>query len=311
MILHVSGRTDIVAYYTDWFIKRLRAGYCFVRNPIYPTIVYRYDLRPQAIDAIIFCSKNYTPILKYLPKLLSSYNIVCHYTITAFEEDIEPNVPSIDVSIETLIKLSRLIGKERVIWRFDPILFTKKYSASYIIEKFAYILEKIAPYIQRIIFSFVEEYAKVKRNMPELITLSKEDKNALAKELSRLAKKHGIILQTCGMTEDYKSFGILPSGCTTPQILYEATKQSFQKKKGTPKRIGCTCLPTRDIGAYNTCPHACKYCYANLTPSSSLKTIQQHDVHSPIFLGKLLDSDTIKEAPSLTFLDKRMTLFDL
>lgn len=77
--------------------------------------------------------------------------------------------------------------------------------------------------------------------------------------------------------------------------------KAFKRKKGTPKRIGCTCLPTRDIGAYNTCPHACKYCYANLTPSSSLKAIQQHDVHSPIFLGKLLDSDTIKEVPSLTF----------
>ncbi len=165
MILNTGARTDTVQYFSDWLLKRFEDGYVLTRNHLFPNKVTRYELSPEKIDVVLFCSKNYAPILDRLHKITEKYRTYFHYTITAYGKDIEPSVPSIDESIETLIRLSKLVGKERVAWRYDPILLTKKYTIETHAKTFEYMAKKLAPYIDRCIFSFVEMYKKLEINI--------------------------------------------------------------------------------------------------------------------------------------------------
>lgn len=128
MILNTGGRTDTVQYYTPWLLKRFKEGFVYSRNPLFPNKVTRYELTPDKVDGIQFCSKNYEPILEYLPEIVGRFNTYFHYTITAYGKDIEPGVPTIDKSMATLKKLSDIVGKQRVAWRYDPVLLTEKYT---------------------------------------------------------------------------------------------------------------------------------------------------------------------------------------
>ena len=125
MIVNVGGRTDIVNYYSEWLINRINEGFAYSRNPLFPDNVSKISLKAEDVDCLMFCSKNYKPMLKYMEEINKKYKIICHYTITAYDKDIEPNVPSIDESINTLIELSKIVGKEKILWRYDQILLTK------------------------------------------------------------------------------------------------------------------------------------------------------------------------------------------
>lgn len=273
MILNTGGRTDTVQYYTEWLLRRFEEGYVLTRNPLFPSKVQRYELSPDKVDCVVFCSKNYRPILPRLREITDSFPTYFHYTITAYGKDIEPGVPSIKESMETLIDLSRLVGKQRIAWRYDPVLLTKEYTMERHLETFEEMAGVLAPYIDRCIFSFVEMYKKLETNMPELIPLSQEDMNTLAKGLGSIAQKYGIHIQTCGTNGDYTPYGIHSSGCMTLDILGNANGIVFKNLKHKGLRQGCHCIESRDIGAYDTCLNGCKYCYANKNPKRHLKII--------------------------------------
>ena len=189
MILNTGGRTDTVQYYTDWLLQRFSEGYVLTRNPMFPSKVIRYELTPDKVDCVVFCSKNYKPILPRLHEITDRFHTYFHYTITAYGRDIEPGVPSIEESMETLKALSRLVGKQRIAWRYDPVLLTKEYTIGRHLETFERMAGELAPYIDRCIFSFVEMYKKLEVNMPELIPLSCQDMEALAQGLGSIARK--------------------------------------------------------------------------------------------------------------------------
>ncbi len=161
MIINTGGRTDTVQYYTEWLLNRFAEGYVLSRNPLFPNKVARYELIPDKVDCVVFCSKNYAPILPRLHEITDRFHTYFHYTITAYGKDIEPGVPDIDKSIDTLIKLSALVGKQRVSWRYDPVLLTKDYTVKRHLETFERMASALAPYIDRCIFSFVEMYKKL------------------------------------------------------------------------------------------------------------------------------------------------------
>lgn len=305
MILNIGGRTDIVNYYSEWFINRIKEGFCYVRNPMYPQIVYKYDLSPSKIDFLIMCSKNYRPIIKYIDLLNSKYRLMCHYTITGYGRDVEPNVPTIDESVSTLIELSKKIGKEKVIWRYDPILLTKRYTKEYIIKAFDYIASKVCNYINRVVFSFVQIYKKLETNFPEIIPLTDNDKDEILRGISQIAKKYGLRIQTCGMEEDYlEKYGIEKSGCTTKELIKDIYNIEYKLKKEGKLRPGCHCLETRDIGAYDSCPNGCKYCYANQNYKVACYMYKyNHNINSPMLIGNLKKDDIIKEASQKSFID--------
>ena len=302
MIVNVGGRTDIVNYYTTWLINRLKGGYVYSRNPLFTNNVSKISLNPKDVDCLMFCSKNYKPIIKYMKDINKKYRIICHYTITAYEKDVEPNVPTIEESIKTLKELSKIVGKEKVLWRYDPILLTEKYTVQRHIETFEYMAKEISPYVQRCIFSFVEMYKKLKYNMPEIIPFTEEDKTKILENIGKIAKKYKLFIQTCGTDENYEKYGIHLSGCTTTEILENANHVKYKEVKVKGMRKGCHCIPSRDIGAYDTCLYGCKYCYANTRPELAKENIKLHDKNSPILLGYINKTDKITEAKNTSFI---------
>lgn len=302
MILNTGGRTDTVQYYTDWLLQRFSEGYVLTRNPMFPSKVIRYELTPDKVDCVVFCSKNYKPILPRLHEITDRFHTYFHYTITAYGRDIEPGVPSIEESMETLKALSRLVGKQRIAWRYDPVLLTKEYTIGRHLETFERMAGELAPYIDRCIFSFVEMYKKLEVNMPELIPLSCQDMEALAQGLGSIARKYGISIQTCGTNGDYTRYGIHASGCMTLDILGKANGITFRSRKHKGTRQGCHCIESRDIGAYDTCLNGCKYCYANKSPQKAFENRQYHDPASPLLLGHVKPEDTILQGAQKSFL---------
>ena len=258
---------------------------------------------------MVFCSKDYRPILVDLPKITTRFNTYFHYTITAYGKDIEPGVQTIEKSIETLKQLSAQVGKQRLAWRYDPVLLTRKYTVGYHLETFDKMTKAIAPYVDRCIFSFVEMYKKLAVNMPELIPLTENDKHQLAREMGNIARKYGLYLQTCGTDGDFSSYGIHTSGCMTLDILGNANAVNFRTLKHKGSRQGCHCVEARDIGAYDSCTSGCKYCYANKSPEKARQMQHLHDPNSPLLLGHIQPDDVILQSNQRSFLAPKQ--FDL
>ncbi len=302
MIINTGGRTDTVQYYTQWLLRRFAEGYVLARNPLFPNKVTRYELDPSVVDCVVFCSKDYAPILPRLDEITRRFRTYFYYTITAYGRDVEPGVPGIGRSMETLIALSRQVGRQRVAWRYDPVLLTRTYTVERHLATFERMCAALAPHIDRCIFSFVEMYRKVEENMPEIIPLSAEDMDALARGMGAIAAKYGVHLQTCGTDADYARFGIHSSGCMTLDILGRANGVAFRNLKHRGMRRGCHCIESRDIGAYDTCLNGCKYCYANRNPRRAFDNFKDHDPDSPLLLGHVMPGDVIQQGVQKSFL---------
>ena len=301
MIINTGGRTDTVQYYSDWLLRRFAEGYVLSRNPLFPDKVTRYELTPDKVDCVVFCSKNYKPILPRLREITDRFPAYFYYTITAYGKDVEPGVPSIEESIETLKELSALVGKERVAWRYDPVLLTREYTIRRHLDTFPWMARELAPYIDRCIFSFVEMYKKLETNMPEIIPMSETERDALARGLGAAAAKLGMVIQTCGTNGDYTRYGIQASGCITLSILGKANHMEFRNLKHKGMREGCHCMESRDIGAYDTCLNGCKYCYANKNPRKAFENYEYHDSASPLLLGHLRPDDIVTQGAQRSF----------
>ena len=278
MILNVSGRTDIVAFYSDWFIKRYREGFVDVRNPFYNKQVSRIYF--SNVDAILFCTKNPIPIVKYLTEI--DKPIVFHVTLTPYKKDIEPNVPDLEQSIYTFKELSERYGKDKVIWRYDPILFNKEWTYNRHIQNFQYINKQLCRHAGRVVLNFVSLYEKVKRHMPDLKEVSYNDKVNLIHDFVNISS---IPIQTCGNGLQFKDLeGVEVTGCLDEHAL---NLMGIYPKapKGNAVPWGCLCYPNTCIGEYNTCLHKCKYCYASADFDKCDENFTKHDPKSPLLIG--------------------------
>ena len=229
MIINTGGRTDTVQYYTDWLLRRFAEGYVLVRNPRFPEKVTRYELDPAVVDCVVFCSKNYEPILPRLHEITDRFNTYFFYTITAYGHDMEPGVPDIIASIETLIELERIVGRERIVWRYDPVLLSERYTTEAHWRTFDDMVRRLAPHVRRCVFSFVEPYRKLDRNMPELLPLMEEERVYMAELLGGIAREHGLRLQACATREDFSAYGVERAGCVTLEALGAANGVTFRK----------------------------------------------------------------------------------
>ncbi len=310
MIINTGARTDTAQWYAPWLLRRFEEGFVFVRNPLFPHKVSRYELDPAVVDCVVFCSKNYAPLLPRLQEITSRFNTHFHYTITAYGRDIEPLVPSIDDSVQTLYDLERIVGAKRICWRYDPVLLTDTYTIERHLETFSHLCDRLAGHVDRCIFSFVERYQKLEQNFPELAFPTSEERDALAAGLGRIAGEYGILIQTCGNNGLWPQYGIGCSGCTTLAMLGAANGIEFRRLKHKGQRAGCGCFESRDIGAYDTCPNGCRYCYANRSPQKALENYRtNHDPESPLLLGHLQDGDEISFAKQKSLLvPQQMTL---
>ena len=293
MILSISERTDIVAFYLPWLLNRLKEGYVDVRNPFYPKQVSRILLDEDHIDAIIFCTKNPLPLLENIKSI--PFPFIVQVTITPYLKEIEPNVPSKKEVIETVKKISKMIGKERVYVRYDPIFLSERYSVSYHEKMFEKLCRELEHDVSRVIISFLDIKKNVLRNRKtlKLLPFTRENIEEISEKIGRIAEKYHLEVSTCAEKIDLSKFGIQRKGCTTEEDIYKIVEKKVQMKKNTT-RENCGCIDTVDLGFYNTCCHFCKYCYANYDEPQVMTNRKLHHPTSSLLIGELESDDIIK-----------------
>lgn len=303
-------RTDIPAFYSKWFLNRIEEGFVLVRNPYNPTQVTRYSLSPNVVDLIAFCSKNPAPMLPYMDAL-KSYGQYWFVTITPYGKDIEPNVPDKEKVMDDFKRLSDIVGVDSVGWRYDPIFIDDKYSVEWHISEFEKMAKTLAGYTKSCVISFIDIYKKVERNFfPNAQEVSKNNRIILGKELIRIAGMHGMTIRPCAEGNELQAFGADCSGCMTVNTFETALHSHLDvpKRKNNQRNGKCACLLGVDIGAYDTCGHLCKYCYANANADLVKYNMKKHDPTSPFLLGKSMPGDIIHEAKQESWIDGQMRL---
>lgn len=306
MIISASRRTDIPALYPEWFVNRLLAGEVLVPSPYNRKKVSRIRLTPQTVDCFVFWTKNPEPMLPYLKMIdMLEYSYYFQMTITDYERDMEPNLTSTEESIATFMLLSERLGKQRVDFRFDPILITEKYSVQYHLEKFDMMCEWLHKYTTRCIFSFVDEY----KGSP-FQQLEDEEKWKIAEGLSRIAQKYELPLCSCAEKINLEPLGIGHAACIDREKAEKVAGYKLDLKKDKGQRKECRCCESIDIGMYDTCVHGCRYCYATASLASSRLKNKRHDPGSPMLIGNLRGDEEITDRPIHSGRDRQISLFD-
>lgn len=303
MVLFISGRTDILTYYSNWLIKRIRAGYVDTRNPYNPNLVSRINF--SNVDIVVFCTKNPHPFIKYLDeaqKLLNNVPFIFHVTMTPYNDDIEPIIGKIkkDV-IEDIKYLSTRYGKDRIFVRYDPIFKSKRYTIDYHIKAFNKLVTSLNGYVGNIVISFIDLYKNVLHNkrILKLEEINDDDLNKLASEFGKIAKENNINIFTCGEKMKLLEYGFIKGACLSrsyaTSLMNELGKSVKFKKQSNRKNSYCECVEMVDIGAYNCCLSKCKYCYANFDEKIVNSNYLLHDEDSSLLIGHLNEDDVIKE----------------
>lgn len=314
MILSVSRRTDIPAFYSDWFFNRLDDGYVLVRNPMNIHQVSRILLLPDVVDCIVFWSKNPQPMLSRLSEI-EKYHYYFQFTLNAYGLDLEEKMPPLSERIATFKTLAERIGPDRVIWRYDPIIVTDIYSVQYHIEQFEQLARELHSYTKRCTISFVDVYRKLQSNFRrlEIRENSNEEMLSIATSLSRICKEQGITLETCAEKMDLSFLGIEHAHCIDEKLISSIIGEKIDVSKDKNQRAECGCVSSIDIGQYNTCPNGCAYCYANYNTSLTERNYRDHDPKSPLLIGSIEKGDKITERKmaSQIIVNRQMKLDDL
>lgn len=315
MIINTGMRTDIPAFYSEWLMNIISEGFVYVRNPFDGLKVSKYSLSPDVVDCFAFCTKNPYPMLKYVDELKEKYDMFWFVTITPYGKDLEPNVPHYEKVIEDFKILSNKIGKNAVALRYDPILINEQYSVKKHIEMFEQFAKSLKGYTEDVTISFLDLYEKVKRNAPNIRPPTNEEQIQIAKEFDRIGKENNMVIHGCCENPNLKEFGIDVQGCMSQEIVEKAIGYNLKAPSSQSKRIAsngnnvtkdtfltgkgkaiCNCLMGNDIGAYNSCMHLCKYCYANSNKILVQENFKLHNPNSPFLIGESTPDDKITEA---------------
>jgi DNA repair photolyase len=320
IIVSASRSTDIPAFYSNWFINRLKAGYCVWYNP--------FNQQPMCVafkntKAIVFWSKNPRPLIPYLHELDGrGIHYYFQFTLNDYgNEQFEPNVPSIEARIKTFKELSEKIGKEKVIWRFDPLVMTDKIGVDELLQKVENIGNQLNGYTEKLVFSFADIgniYKKVENNLKRLHINYREftpqTMNEFAKGLCELNKNWDFSLATCAEEVNLEQYGIEHNRCIDGELMkrifakdedfvYYLSYGKFPEKdslfpvelpkketnlKDKGQRKICGCMISKDIGIYNTCPHFCVYCYANTSKEMVKNNLSSYSIENESITKKMI-----------------------
>ncbi|WAI02529.1 DUF1848 domain-containing protein [Methanogenium organophilum] len=303
VIISASRSTDIPACYADWFAERLKRGYLVWMNP--------FNRRPSYISfdkcrAIVFWTKNAEPMMGYLDDIdARGIHYYFQYTVNDYEaEGLEPNIPPLDARIENFVNISEKIGKERVIWRFDPIILSDEVTMDDILSRIEAIGSRLHSHTTKLVFSFIDiaAYRKVQTNLEftGCRELTVAEMKEFGEKISRMNKKWGLDLATCGEPIDLDAYGIRRNSCIDGDLLgrlfpddiplTEFLQNNNKKDKG--QRKVCNCIGSKDIGQYNTCMNLCRYCYANRSAGDVRSNYERH-LRNP--WSETITGDVLKE----------------
>ena len=291
MILNISGRTDIVAFYSDWLMNRLKEGYIDVRNPFNPSMVSRIMM--DDVDLLFFCTKNPIPIVDKLKDI--NKKVYFHITLTAYRKDIEPGLPPKKDIIKSIKKISKIISKENIVVRYDPVFINDKYTLEYHVKAFDKLCSLLDGYTNKILISFIDDYKNVRNNYSVLKykQLTENDYKTIGTSFINSAKKHNMVVHTCAEEKDLTEYGFIKDECMSKELAFKLTGKIYKKWKAR-KNVPCKCIEMVDIGVYNSCKHFCKYCYANYDEQRVKTNYSMHNSKSSLLIGELTDDDVIK-----------------
>lgn len=293
MILNVSGRTDIVAFYSEWFMNRIKEGYVDVRNPFNHKLVSRIYM--DDVDLILFCTKNPLPIIDKIKDI--KIPVYFHVTLTSYRKDIEPNVPDKREIINGIKKLSKIVGSDNIVVRYDPVFISDIYTIDYHVKAFDKLCSLLDGYVHKILISFLDEYKNVKknRNILRYRELTEDDYRVIGTSFSKSANNHGIVVHTCFEDRDLVEYGFIHDECMSRELAFKLTGKVYKEEWKARKEKKCHCVQMVDIGVYNSCRHYCKYCYANYSEVDVNNNYNKHKSSSSLLIGEIEDDDIIKE----------------
>lgn len=291
MIVSASRRTDIPAYYSRWFLNRIREGYVLVPNPYNPKFISRINLSPSVIDCIVFWTKNPAPMLDRL-SALDGYHYYFQYTLNPYGADAENNLPPLSRRIDTFRRLADRIGREKVIWRYDPLFTNETYTVAYHEATFARIAEALKEHTERCMLGFIDHYYHIRRAVSKLAIepLRREEIELSARSFKRTADQYGIRLDTCTAKVDLRSLGIPAGMCIDKELVERIAGYPIDARKDKNQRDVCNCVDSIDIGTYESCLNGCIYCYAiKGNYDTVLSNRHKHDPESPLLIGNVSD----------------------
>ena len=297
MIISASRRTDIPAFYSEWFMNRIHAGYCAVPNPFNIKQISWIDLSPDKIDAIVFWTRNPKPFFSHLIELdRLGYRFYFQYTIMDNPRTIDPKSPSVEIAIKTFQELSGLVGADRVIWRYDPIVITPQTPLTYHEDKYTYIAQSLKNYSYRSVISLVDIYAKAKKRINDMAVQGAALQipasidpflfESTVRKMVSIAGENGIRISSCAEDIDLSGWGIQPGKCIDDQYIREVFGIEVIHKKDPTQRSVCGCVVSKDIGMYDSCLFGCQYCYATSSFDRARQNNANHNPQSPTLLGE-------------------------
>jgi len=250
------------------------------------------NLDSELVDCIVFWSKNPKPMIENL-QLIKDYKYYFQFTLNPYEPDVETRLPPKTEIIETFKNLSDIIGPQKVIWRYDPILINGKYNIAYHIDKFEKLSAVLKGYTEKVTFSFIDFYKKITENINLLgvTEISTEEKNIIAKKFSGIAKNNNFTIDTCAEDIDLSEYGIMHARCIDDRLISKITGYNLLVEKDKNQRPECGCVKSIDIGEYNSCSNGCVYCYANYSNNTVEKNIKKHIRLSPLLIGDISPDD--------------------
>ena len=313
MIISASRRTDISTYYSEWFFNRLREGDVLVRNPMNARQISRISLSPEAVDGIVFWTKNPVPMLSRLGEL-EPYPYYFQFTLTAYGRDVEPNLPGKNgVLIPAFQELSRMAGRERVVWRYDPIFLSDRYTVEYHCRYFRVLAAKLGEYTEKCTVSFLDFYRSTARNMCSLHIreMTAAQQREMMERFSEIAGEYGLYIDTCSEAISLEDLGISHASCVDRERLERIGGYRLKVGRDRNQRKECGCAASVDIGAYDTCGNGCLYCYATDSPPRAAERVRAHRPDSPILFGTVGPEDVIREREAVSLREQQLSLFDL
>lgn len=308
MIINTGMRTDIPAFYSEWFMNRIREGYVLVRNPYRPDWITRYELSTDVVDSLAFCTKNPAPMLRYIDEL-KRFHQYWFVTITPYDKDIEPNVPHKEQVMQDFVTLSKAIGTNCIAWRYDPIFIDNTYTIERHISDFETMCRALSGYTNVCVISFIDLYEKVMRNFPQVRTVTSQERIDIGKTFAEIGSRYGITIKACAEGNDLAQYGVDCNGCMTKETFEQAIGSRLDVPKKKSQRAECSCVLGTDIGAYDTCGHLCRYCYANSNRENVRRNMNNHDPNAPFLIGNLSDGEIIHHAEQVSWIDNQLSFF--